>query len=135
MELQSRAVTEPALCASSFNFSVTFARAVPIYSMMNATDLLDAYRERGSDEAFAELVRRYTNLVYSVALRRLGNSALAEEVGQEVFTQLARAVPRLGTEASLVTWLHRTTVHVSIDVWRSETRRRVREEKAIAMEF
>ena len=34
-----------------------------------------------------------------------------------------------------VAWLHRTTVHVSIDVWRSETRRRVREEKAIAMEL
>jgi hypothetical protein len=70
--------------------------------MMSAIDLLDAYRERRSDEAFSELVRRYTNLVYSVALRRLGSSALAEDVGQEVFTQLARAVPRLGSDAKLV---------------------------------
>jgi hypothetical protein len=51
--------------------------------MMNATDLLDAYRERGSNEAFAELVRRYTNLVYSVALLlRFFDGKRMRELGQ-----------------------------------------------------
>src|SRR5206468_1217709 len=36
--------------------------------------------------------------------------------------------------AALVAWLHRTTVHVSIDLWRVESRRRAREEQAVAMQ-
>ena len=81
------------------------------------------------------MVRRYTNLVYSVAKRRLSNVTLAQEVTQIVFIRLAKTVPQLRGDAALVAWLHRTTVHVSIDLWRSETRRRVREEQAVAMQL
>ena len=101
---------------------------------MNGTDLLTAYRSSRSEGAFTELVRRYTNLVYSVAQRRLANGPLAEEVTQAVFLHLAQAAPKVGTEAALVSWLHRTTVHVAIDVWRSETRCRTREQTAAVME-
>jgi len=78
-------------------------------------------------------MRRYTDLVFSVAKRRLGNVALAEEVTQTVFIRLAKAVPSFRGDAELVAWLHRTTVHASIDLWRSEFRRRNREEHAAAM--
>src|SRR5262249_5039285 len=81
-----------------------------------------------------ELVRRHTDLVYSTARRRVVDTALAQEVTQIVFIRLAKAPPRLDTEAQLVGWLHRTTVHVSIDLWRSETRRRAREQHAVAMQ-
>jgi RNA polymerase sigma factor (sigma-70 family) len=101
---------------------------------MNGTDLLTAYRSNRSEGAFTELVRRYTNLVYSVAQRRLANGPLAEEVTQSVFLHLAQAAPKVSSEAALVAWLHRTTVHVAIDVWRSETRRRTREQTVAAME-
>src|ERR1051325_9091311 len=101
---------------------------------MNGTDLLAEHRNAGSESAFAELVRQYTNLVYSIAKRRLSNGALAEEVTQTVFTRLANAAPKLKSDAELVAWLHRTTVHVAIDVWRSEPRRRTREQQAAAME-
>ncbi|MCX6928876.1 MAG: sigma-70 family RNA polymerase sigma factor [Verrucomicrobia bacterium] len=101
---------------------------------MNGPDLLTAYRSSRSEGAFTELVRRYTNLVYSVAQRRLANNPLAEEVAQTVFLRLAQAAPKVSDEAALVGWLHRTTVHVAIDVWRSETRRRTREQQAAVME-
>ena len=101
---------------------------------MNGTDLLTAYRTSRSEGAFTELVRRYTNLVYSVAHRRLADASLAEEVTQAVFLRLAKAAPKVSGDAALVGWLHRTTVHVAIDVWRSETRRRAREQHAAAME-
>jgi len=101
---------------------------------MNGSDLLADYRNTGSEGAFSELVRRYTNLVYSIAKRRLSNGPLAEEVTQTVFTRLANAAPKLKSDAELVAWLHRTTVHVAIDAWRSETRRRTREQHAAAME-
>ncbi|MHC1767960.1 MAG: sigma-70 family RNA polymerase sigma factor [Verrucomicrobiia bacterium] len=101
---------------------------------MNGIQLLDEFRTRRSELAFSELVRRYTNLVYSVAKRRLGSEALAQDASQNVFIRLASHPPALSTEAELTAWLHRTTVHVSIDLWRSESRRHAREETAATMQ-
>lgn len=112
---------------------VTFRASVTIPWCMNATDLLTEFRKHCSEAAFAELIRRYTPLVYSAAWRRLSNVAQAQEVTQTVFIRLAQATPRLPSDAAILAWLHRTTVHVSIDLWRSEARRRAREEQAAAM--
>src|SRR5438105_1027260 len=101
---------------------------------MNGSDLVTQFRKTRAEEAFSELVRRYTNLVYSVAKRRLGDAGLAQEVTQIVFIRLAKAAPNIGSDAQLAAWLHRTTIHVSIDLWRSEARRRAREEKAVTMQ-
>lgn len=101
---------------------------------MNGSELLRTFREQRSEQAFAELVRRYTDLVFSVAKRRLNNATLAEETTQSVFLRLAQTAPDLPSEAALVGWLHRTAIHASIDLWRAETRRRAREEKAVAMQ-
>lgn len=92
------------------------------------------FRASGAEAAFGELVRRYTNLVYSIARRRVTDVTLAQEVTQIVFIRLAKAPPQLDSEAQLPAWLHRTAVHVSIDLWRSETRRRAREQHALAMQ-
>ncbi|MBL9128496.1 MAG: sigma-70 family RNA polymerase sigma factor, partial [Verrucomicrobiales bacterium] len=100
---------------------------------MNAIELWTGFREGRSEAAFGELVRRYTNLVFSVARRRLPDPDLAKDATQQVFIRLARGCPDLRFDAELVAWLHRTTLHVSIDLWRSETRRRHREQKAFDM--
>lgn len=100
---------------------------------MNGNDLLNDFRCHRSEAAFAELVRRYTNLVYSVARRRLSDDALAQEATQTVFIRLARSEATPDDESGLVGWLHRTAVHVSIDLWRSESRRRTREHQAATM--
>lgn len=101
---------------------------------MNGPELLANYKSRRSEDAFTELVRRYTNLVYSVAKRHLPDEAMAEEATQTVFLRLVKASPKLNTDGALVGWLHRTTVHVSVDMWRSETRRRTREQHVATME-
>ena len=107
---------------------------VPLCSVkMNAPELLAAYRD-GSDQAFADLIRRYANLVFSVAKRHLGESAAAEDVAQVVFTRLAKSPPWVSSDAELVAWLHRTTVHAAIDFWRGETRRRSREQDCVLMQ-
>src|SRR5881409_2217777 len=115
-------------------FVLPFVIGADYLIKMSGSDLLADYRNTGSEGAFSELVRRYTNLVYSIAKRRLSNGQLAEEVTQTVFTRLAMAAPKVRSDAELVAWLHRTTVHVAIDVWRSETRRRTREQHAAVME-
>ncbi|HEY1490845.1 MAG TPA: sigma factor, partial [Verrucomicrobiae bacterium] len=60
--------------------------------MSDATDmdLVREFAEHDSEPAFAELVRRYLNLVYSVALRFTGNDADAQDIAQAVFVILAR---------------------------------------------
>ena len=57
---------------------------------MNGPELLASYKGRRSEDAFTELVRRYTNLVYSVAKRHLPDAALAEEATQTVFLRLVK---------------------------------------------
>src|ERR1700728_2820066 len=101
---------------------------------MNGTDLLAEFRESRAEAAFSELVRRYTNLVFSAAKRRLNNPSLAEEATQTVFIRLAKAAPNVRNDAELAAWLHRTTINASIDLWRSESRRHTREEHAAVMQ-
>src|SRR3954467_13851568 len=101
---------------------------------MSGIELLAEFRRTRSEQAFTALVRQYTNLVYCVAQRRVSSVALAQEVTQSVFIRLATAVPNLSSDAQLAAWLHRTTVHVSIDLWRAESRRRAPEEHVAAMQ-
>jgi DNA-directed RNA polymerase specialized sigma24 family protein len=52
--------------------------------------LLRQYVEYNAEEAFATLVARHVNKVYSVVLRHTGNPRQAEEITQAVFVILAR---------------------------------------------
>lgn len=54
----------------------------------------------------AELYDRYSSIVYSVALRVLGNTAAAEDIVQEVFMQLWRSPDAFdASRGSLPGWL------------------------------
>jgi len=97
-------------------------------------ELLGRYAKDGSEAAFAELVARHVNLVYSTALRRLGTSShLAQDVAQLVFTDLARKAPSLPRGVLLAGWLHRATRFAAADLLRSESRRQKREQEALDM--
>ncbi len=92
--------------------------------------LLRRYAEHLSDEAFAALVARHVNLVYSVALRSVGNSHQAEEVTQAVFIILAKKARQLRHDKALSSWLFQTTRLTANNFLRSETRRHRREQEA-----
>jgi uncharacterized protein (TIGR03435 family) len=93
-------------------------------------DLLQNYYRHGSEDAFAELVRRHVNLVYSAALRHVGTAAQAEEIAQAVFVILSRKAAGLRPDTILEAWLYETTRLTSLAFLRGERRRQSREQEA-----
>ncbi len=94
---------------------------------MSSTDLLllERWTKRHDAEAFAEIVSRYSQMVYNTARRILGNRTDAEDVTQECFLELARMGERV--RASLGGWLHTLATSRALDLIRKEARRRARE--------
>jgi RNA polymerase sigma factor (sigma-70 family) len=90
-------------------------------------DLLRQYAREGSDAAFRELVRRHVNLVYSAAKRQLHSDALASDVTQSVFTDLAKAASTFKSSQPVIAWLYLVTRRTAIDTIRRESRRQERE--------
>ena len=80
---------------------------------------------------FRRLVETHQRMVFSLALRVTGEHGTAEEVAQDAFLELYRAVERLESEDHVRFWLRRVTVHRATDAIR---RRAVRPEAA-AEEF
>jgi RNA polymerase sigma factor (sigma-70 family) len=102
--------------------------------MTESQRLLADYVTNGSEGAFRELVTRYTDLVYSTAIRLVGgDSQLAQEVCQTVFINLARKAQTISGEVMIGGWLHRHTRFVAATLMRGERRRQSRERQAAEM--
>jgi RNA polymerase sigma factor (sigma-70 family) len=96
-------------------------------------DLLRSYAERGDEAAFAQLVAAHVDLVYSAALRQVGNRQMAEDVTQAVFILLAKKARSLKPETILPAWLHRATRFTSLNAVKREKRRAYHERRAAEM--
>jgi RNA polymerase sigma factor (sigma-70 family) len=103
--------------------------------VIDGTDLqlLRTYAESRSEAAFAELVRRHVDFVYSAALRMVCDSHLAKDVTQGVFVALAKNSGRVRDRPVLSGWLHRTAQNIAAQTVRTIERRRAREKEATAM--
>ena len=98
-------------------------------------ELLREYAERSSERAFATLVARHINKVYSVALRHSNNPHQAEEITHLVFVILARKAPSLRHGVVLSGWLYQTARLTALTFIRSEIRRTHREQEAHMQSF
>lgn len=97
---------------------------------VNDIDLMRKYADGNSESAFAELVQRHLNFVYSVALRYVGNAEDARDVAQAVFIILARKISSLRQRATLTGWLYETTRFTARQLLRTKARRQAREQEA-----
>jgi RNA polymerase sigma-70 factor, ECF subfamily len=85
---------------------------------------------RWSEDALAEVYRRHGGGAFALARRLLNDRELAEEVLQEVFLRLWNTPERFDPErGSLRSYLLAQTHGRAVDLLRSETSRRRREER------
>ncbi len=82
--------------------------------------LLREFAQSKSESAFAALVERHVNLVYSVALRQARDPHLAQDITQAVFIILARKAGSLDGKIVLSGWLCRVARYAGARALRSE---------------
>ena len=98
--------------------------------MIDDMALLREFGRTRSEEAFATLVSRHINLVYSVALREVRDAHVAQELAQVVFSLLAQKAGSLSPKTILSGWLWRTTRNAASVALRTQRRREQREQQA-----
>ena len=67
----------------------------------------------GDEAAFVEIMTRYREKIFAVALALLRNRADAEEIAQDTFIRAHRALISFRGDSSLATWLHRITINLA----------------------
>ncbi|MBM3836208.1 MAG: sigma-70 family RNA polymerase sigma factor [Verrucomicrobia bacterium] len=102
--------------------------------MHDDAELLRQYAADRSESAFAELIERHVDLVYSTALRLVnGDLHRAQDVSQEVFSELAKQAPPLARHPAIAGWLYTTTRLMTLRAIRAEQRCRAREQEVHSM--
>jgi RNA polymerase sigma-70 factor (ECF subfamily) len=72
----------------------------------------------GDNSVFSVLVDRYLNKAYQIAYGILGNKQDAEEVSQDVFLRIYKALPKFRGDAEFSTWMYRIAVNLAKNKYR-----------------
>ncbi len=87
-------------------------RAASIVEAEHDTALVHRFNA-GDEAAFVEIMNRYRDKIFTVALAFLRNHADAEEIAQDTFIRAHRGLARFRGDSSLATWLHRIAVNLA----------------------
>ena len=83
--------------------------------MTNEEQLLIENVQRGGMAAFQELVEKYKQKVYYMALEMTGNHHDAEDLSQEVFMKVYVSIKDFRGDSKLSSWLYRIAMNLCID--------------------
>jgi RNA polymerase sigma factor (sigma-70 family) len=100
---------------------------------MTDQELLDAFARQKDQRAFAELVTRHMDWVYSCAKRLVREEELARDVAQAVFVLLSRKAARLRGHPQIAGWLFKATRYSASNAMKQLARRRRHEREAWEM--
>src|SRR3954470_6695836 len=89
-----------------------------------ADDVQDLLRQRRYDEALERLLDGYEQKVSRMAVAMLHDRGRAQDVTQDIFLKLWRALPSYDGRASLSTWLYTIARNTCLNAVRAETYRR-----------
>ncbi len=106
----TRADQSQGLNGTHVSVSVPLATDEPI-----TTAELVIAAKAGDRDAFGELAVRFEGMVQSVALRRLGNHAEAQELAQEVLLRAMDRLHQLSEPAAFGGWIRSITVRMAIN--------------------
>ena len=98
-----------------------FARSA-VSSGQRAGERIDAYYSR---EELEQIVLRYKDMVYRLAVMRMKSRDLADDIFQETFLRLVRQTERFSSEEQLKAWLLRVAINCCNDYYRSAWNRKV----------
>jgi RNA polymerase sigma-70 factor (ECF subfamily) len=87
--------------------------------VLTDSGILELVRDGRRDEAIAALLPRYRRKIFGLAYSYLRNRDAAEDVAQEVFIKLWRALPTYDGRASMSTWIYTITRNASLSGLRS----------------
>jgi len=97
--------------------------AKPAAAIAGASDEALVERARAKDEAaFEELVGRYEDKLYRLAMRFVRNETDAQEILQEAFLSAWRNLPTFEGRAQFGSWMYRVTVNAALMLLRSRNR-------------
>jgi RNA polymerase sigma-70 factor, ECF subfamily len=88
----------------------------------------------GDKVAMRVLYQRYNVRIYRFILRRVGNSALAEDIVSEVFLEVWRGAGRFKAESQVATWLLAIARHKAISALRRRSEAQLDDHMAAAIE-
>lgn len=69
----------------------------------------------GDSNAFAVLVDRYKNMVFSLALKMVKNREEAEEVAQDAFIKVFKSITQFKGDSKFSTWIYKVTYNTCLD--------------------
>lgn len=90
---------------------------------MNDSALIDKLKT-GNAQAFQDLVEQYKDLVVNTCYGFLRNRDDADDMAQDVFVEVYKAVHTFREEAKLSTWLYRIAVNKCLNRIKQNKRRR-----------
>jgi len=98
------------------------AEADSHHAAVDDVSLIAAYLD-GDAAAFDTLFTRYHSRVRAVCMRYVGDEHIAEDLVQETFFNVIRALPRVGEGFNFGAWVHRIAVNICQDELRRRSRR------------
>jgi RNA polymerase sigma factor (sigma-70 family) len=95
----------------------SFTRCVKLSGRFTVSLFLQA-----ADLSFEQIVRDHQTMVFSTLIRLTGNREHVDDLAQEVFLRLYRALGAFRGEALLSTYLYRIIANVAQDEWKRRRR-------------
>ncbi len=71
--------------------------------------------QNGDTKAYTQLVNRYKDLVYTLAIRMLKHREEAEEVAQDTFIKVFKSLQKFKGDSKFSTWIYKVTYNTCLD--------------------